>query len=399
MIKYSQLSRNSMIQSPVDFDETEQEETNWSDKQTSLDVVVYGTDWTIETIISQLEKGNIQLNPKFQRRDAWNCTKKSKFLESLFLGFPIPQIVLAEDTKKRGSYIVLDGKQRLLSLLQFIGKAEGKNNGFSLKGLDILVSELEGKSYHEIKNNLQYIDLITAFNNQTMRSVILKNWKDEKLLYTIFVRLNTGSVQLSPQELRQAMFPGDFSDYVDDVSTKSESLRKLLKINEPDFRMRDVEILVRYLAFKNYINKYNGSMRSFLDDTYKQLNSAWVSISNTIEQQIIDFELAVDAAISIFGLDDVARIPEEAGDRRLFNRAIFDVIIFYFSQAAIRDSALMNSDEVKSAFSQLWKESNDFSNSVGRATNSQSATRNRFKLWGEKLHSVIHIDFSIPEFS
>ncbi|MGN6930399.1 DUF262 domain-containing protein, partial [Neisseria sp. P0015.S010] len=76
-------------------------------------------DWTTETIIRQIEKGNIILNPDFQRRDAWNKKKKSQFIESLILGLPIPQIVLAESKDQKGKYIVLDGKQRLLSLRQF----------------------------------------------------------------------------------------------------------------------------------------------------------------------------------------------------------------------------------------------------------------------------------------
>ncbi|MGZ8225662.1 MAG: DUF262 domain-containing protein [Methylococcaceae bacterium] len=77
---------------------------------------VSGNDWTTETIISQIKKGNIQLNPDFQRRDAWDKSRKSRFIESLILGLPVPQIVLAESKERRGAYIVLDGKQRLLSI-------------------------------------------------------------------------------------------------------------------------------------------------------------------------------------------------------------------------------------------------------------------------------------------
>src|SRR4051812_41918067 len=83
--------------------------------------VVTGTDWTTETVVSQLKKGNIQLTPRFQRRDAWKKDRKSRFIESLIVGLPIPQIVLAESKSERGKFIVLDGKQRLLALLQFWG--------------------------------------------------------------------------------------------------------------------------------------------------------------------------------------------------------------------------------------------------------------------------------------
>src|SRR5690606_38118167 len=81
--------------------------------------VIWGTDWTTETIVNQLKKGNIDLNPKFQRRNAWSQINKSRFIESLILGLPIPQIILAEKKDLKGSYIVIDGKQRLLTIRSF----------------------------------------------------------------------------------------------------------------------------------------------------------------------------------------------------------------------------------------------------------------------------------------
>ena len=53
-----------------------------------------GSDWTAQTILNQLDRGNIVLNPRFQRRDAWKPVRKSLFIESMILGFPVPQLVL-----------------------------------------------------------------------------------------------------------------------------------------------------------------------------------------------------------------------------------------------------------------------------------------------------------------
>src|SRR5688572_2935664 len=91
-----------------------------SDLGTSLGKAsLSSSDWTVETILSQMRRGNIQLNPGFQRRDAWTDERKSGFVESLMLGLPIPQLVLAEHGTERGKYIVIDGKQRLLTLRRF----------------------------------------------------------------------------------------------------------------------------------------------------------------------------------------------------------------------------------------------------------------------------------------
>jgi hypothetical protein len=93
------------------------EEVNFDEKDETLDdelasngkpqsvlkeiskIIVAGTDWTTATILDQLVRENIQLNPRFQRRDAWDIIRKSRFIESIFLGFPIPQIVLASQEK------------------------------------------------------------------------------------------------------------------------------------------------------------------------------------------------------------------------------------------------------------------------------------------------------------
>ena len=116
------------------------------------DLAVTGTDWTVETIINQIKKGNIQLDPSFQRRDAWTTKVKSKFIESLFMGLPIPQIILAEQRDKKGKFIVIDGKQRLLSLKQFALPSKNEN-ALKLSGLEVL-SKFNRMTYADIENGL-----------------------------------------------------------------------------------------------------------------------------------------------------------------------------------------------------------------------------------------------------
>ena len=119
-------------------------------KDNFSDAVLWGTDWTTETVISQLKKGNIELSPSFQRRDAWGVDRKSSFIESIILGLPIPQIILAERKDKRGAYIVIDGKQRLLSIRQYsVTEENDEFQPLKLGGLKVL-DELNGKSYKEI---------------------------------------------------------------------------------------------------------------------------------------------------------------------------------------------------------------------------------------------------------
>ena len=78
--------------------------------------ITAGSDWTTETILRQMSVGNIDLDPQFQRRDVWSARTKSEFIESIFLNLPIPQIVLAAKKDDPNTFLVLDGKQRLLAL-------------------------------------------------------------------------------------------------------------------------------------------------------------------------------------------------------------------------------------------------------------------------------------------
>src|SRR5437763_16553657 len=82
----------------------------------AYNVVVAARDWTVDTIVQQVKEGNIDLDPAFQRRNAWRDDRRSRLIESFILGFPVPQIVLAENPRQRRSYIVIDGKQRLLTI-------------------------------------------------------------------------------------------------------------------------------------------------------------------------------------------------------------------------------------------------------------------------------------------
>src|SRR5690606_5929645 len=111
-------------------------------------------NWTTETLINQINKGNILLNPEIQRRDAWDKKRKSLFVESLILGLPVPQVVLAESKERRGAYIVLDGKQRMLSIRQFASSPNDPHyEQLKLTGLEIR-KDLRGKTLQSLQEDL-----------------------------------------------------------------------------------------------------------------------------------------------------------------------------------------------------------------------------------------------------
>lgn len=301
---YEQMKMEAQDPTTEDkFDSSEpyneqEEDISGLNKLDLSNMAISGTDWTADTIVNQIRKGNILLSPYFQRRDAWSPKMKSRFIESLFLGLPIPQIILAENKDKKGTYIVIDGKQRLLSLQQFV---EGNEEGKKLKLVGLEVKEKLNKMTYDDIQNSEYCDEIDAFNNQTIRTVVVKNWPSVEVLYLLFLRLNTGSVKLSPQELRQALYPGKFIDYVNSVSSTCDELKKMLNIKKPDFRMRDVEILIRYFSFAMFAKDYSGSMQQFLDNSCNKLNKTWDNRHLEIEDFYNRFQMAVQKTYDIFG--------------------------------------------------------------------------------------------------
>jgi hypothetical protein len=385
-----------------------QESNNSSESESEIQITpsvdftgvsVTGTDWTIETVLSQLTKGNIELNPRFQRRDAWEATRKCHFIESLFLGLPVPQIVLAERRDARGKYIVLDGKQRLLCLRQFTAKADDKNfNNFKLTDLTIR-KDLNEKSYSDIENDIALRGDITAFENQTLRTVVVRNWKNEGLLFLIFIRLNLGSKPLSPQELRQALHPGPFLDYADEASVSSKAIRRIFDCESPDFRMRDVELIIRFLGFVNFIADYKGNLKEFLDYVCQKLNAEWASYKEIITNQILQLDEADQLLSSAMcSIEQGYKYNKWMGSKfeGRFNRAVFDVLSVTAISPPLMDALRNRPTEVALAFKQLCKDDKSFLEAIERTTKSLSATRYRYKAWVSKLNASLGLNIQDP---
>lgn len=369
------------------------------------DAVLYGTDWTVRTLLQQIEQGNIDLAPDFQRRDAWSTRNKSRFIESVALQLPIPQIVLAERKEQRGTYIVLDGKQRLLTLAQFAGELADdhplwdeskKTKPLKLMGLKVLPG-LNGKTYKDIVNQPELGQIRTQFDNHTIRSALIRNWPDDDYLYEVFIRLNTGSARLSPQELRQAMKPGDFTEFLNERSANSTVLQEILGISGPDFRMRDVDLLLRLIAFLTRLPAYKGNLKPFLDDTHEHFNSKWQEEEGFIRSLSDKIEGALKFLVESFGsARDVGR--RWAGDHfeAPVNRAVLDVQIAAALDDDVRAAVTDKTLDMRSAFVEVCMEDQDFVQAITGTTKSISSIRLRYQRWQSKLEGILGKKIPFP---
>lgn len=378
-----------MTEEYVEFSTEEEAPTPAVDLAAFGNAVLWGTDWTVETIIAQLRRQNIEINPRFQRRDAWSRAAKSRFVESIILGLPIPQVVLAELPDQRGKYIILDGKQRLLSLLQFYGLGEGANNAFSLSGLEVR-QDLTRKRFRHFDRDQDLQNDLNAFLSHTIRAVVIRNWPSLDFLHLVFQRLNTGSLKLSPQELRQALAPGPFTYHADDSTVDAPAVHRLLGRQGPDPRMRDVELLVRFIAFRLRLENYTGRMKDFLDETCVTLNRTWNNSSETVERETAEFIAAIEMLEAVLG----EKLARKEGSR-LFNRSIFDALSYYAAIPEVREEMRNRPREVLAAYDAVTA-NEVFQTAVESDTAGLPHTSDRLRIWGEAIQEHLGVRVPIP---
>ena len=295
------------ITNAEDFEQEEENEIGTLDLDSFKDTSSFSLDLNAEMVEQYYKKKKFVFDPEFQRRYVWDAKRKSKFIESLMLNIPIPSILLADDREKN-EFIIIDGKQRLKAIVEFICP-ENNNIGFKLTGLEVL-KELNGYTYKHLLEDTSKIKMLSSFQNYTFKASIVRNY-NEKLLYFIFARLNSGSVQLSTQELRHTLFPGEFSKFINLESLENANIKKILKLpaGKCDSRMKDAELLCRYYAFKYYWNEYTSTVGALLDYTYKEINKNWGNLEKKVKNDLAEFNFAVDFIYKIFGDDSFINEP------------------------------------------------------------------------------------------
>lgn len=356
------------------------------------DLIVAPSDWTIGTIYQQLEK-QVDLDPAFQRRNVWSAIAKSKFIESLLLGIPIPQILLSVKKGKKGSYIVLDGKQRLLTISEFIKGKTPDGKEFRLKGMRIL-KELEGMSWSDIKKDEDRKD---QFWNETVRTTIIKNWSNQNVLYEIFYRLNSGSVKLSPMELRMALYPGEFLKWIISWSETLGPLHELLRKKRPDPRMADVEIAVRFLAFELSEGDYTGNLKEYLDVFCDATNAKFGMQKDEVAEKLSTLNKSITLGMDVFPNNTFCR--KYLGDKYegRFNRAILDVMLGSMANIRFYNYMKENPIKVRKAFEKMCVDNSDFIRSVETSTKNIGPTRTRFSAWYEVINAEFGISIPMPK--
>lgn len=353
-------------------------------------VVVYSRDWTVETIFSQISKENIDLSPAFQRRNAWNDHKRSKLIESLIAGLPVPQIVLAEDLKKKGSFIVIDGKQRLLALSGFLNPKQFPYwQSAKLKGLSTL-KDLEGLTMSDLEGHSNHSGSLRQFLNADIRCTIITGYKSDQVLYDIFYRLNSASVPLSSQELRQVLNRGEFTKTIMEETNKQIPLHAIMGLSGPDARLRDAEILSRYVGLSLRGKSYNGNLSSFLDETMSTLNAEWAAQEKIVRGAIKEFNEATQLVIDVMPDGKAGRKFSNGRWESRFNRVLLEVEAYYFSKVG-RDRMIAEREPFVEAFKEFIVADKSFMDSIESTTKTIDRYFTRFSSFQSFVNTFFNL--------
>lgn len=257
------------------------------DEAISYDITTSPNDFNTTTLVNMLESGIIKV-PFFQRNYVWDIKRASKLIESLLLGLPIPQIFLFE--KQKNNFLIIDGQQRLFTiyffrkgrfpksehrseLRQFFYQGEGfpdrilqDDQYFSDFSLKLPVQKGENENPFNKKKYDTLDNPSFDFDFKVIRNIIIKqNSPDDgdTAMFEIFNRLNTGGINLKPQEIRMSLYDSAFCHLI--LELNNEKMWRNITSEKTDLNLRDVEIILRGFSFLFNREKFKSSLKSFLN--------------------------------------------------------------------------------------------------------------------------------------
>ena len=333
-----------------------------------FEVSSYGWDSDVEGLVKRLNREDIKL-PGFQRGFVWSSTEQSRFIESLILGLPVPNIFLAQDRNSK-TLNIIDGQQRLKTLQRYLA------GDFSISNSKKIHQDLRGCYYNREVAKSPRSKVLDSADERTLSDSILHSivirpdptddsseYGNEynKAVIQIFRRLNTSGKALQPQEVRSCIFYGAFDDLLHSLN-KNESWRDLF--GPEHSRYKDVETILRFLALYECYESYKAPMPSFLDG-YMEANR------NMDDKKLKDLRQLFEITVKCL-LDACGSSLFKKGGTLLLSK--FDAVTVGFAKAS-SNGATIEKSEITSKISLLLEHKDyigsttEFINDTGNVIN------------------------------
>jgi hypothetical protein len=320
-----------------------------------FEITSYGADFAVAHLVDLLLREEITA-PSFQRGFVWSHQQASRFIESLLLGLPVPGIFLVKEYKTR-RLLVIDGQQRLLTLLYFYqGYLGNTGKKFYLKGVQDFY---EGLTYSTLKEEDR-----RKLDNSIIHTTIIQQEgpQDYEGIYLLFERINTGGTPLVSQEIRSGIFDGKFNHLLRELNLNDEWRAIFGPIS---YRMRDEELILRFFALYFEGEYYRSPMSRFLNH-FMQTN---MDLSSESERQFI----------ALFN-NTIHIIYESLGERafkphRTLNAAVFDAVMVGVARR-LEQGEIKNTEALREIYDELINDE-EFKKLVSSNTGGEASVRGR----------------------
>jgi len=326
-------------------------------------VVTDGYDMSIGELVNLYKDDELIIDPVFQRLFRWDDERKSRFVESILLGIPIPSVFVHQ--KEDGVWELVDGLQRLSTIFQLVGILKGERAAelgtLVLNGTKLLPG-LDGRrwepSVEGAEDGLGQA-LQVFIKRARLRVEILKSESDLDAKFELFQRLNTGGAALSAQEVRNSMAVSMNNTFYQWLVSISEYPAFLNTTNQTATKLDSqvgVELALRFLAFRNV--EYKNGL-----DVHEYLDTALVSVARNsefdFEEERLTFERTFDFLDSALGKNAFKRW-NGANFGGMFLMSLFEVMAIGVSRnldaLGKMDEGARNNFLLERAKS-LWQES------------------------------------------
>ena len=265
------------------LEDSEQYEAN-SNESPPTDIVAFNELRSCADLLRLYQSNQLEIQPDFQRDVVWSKPDQTRFIDSLTKQLPIPSMCISLDykTDKR---LVIDGLQRMSSIINFLSDDEWK-----LSELDDIEERLSGKTVHTIKTKSK--DLYDRVLNVMIPVTVIRcdysKYSHNEYLFTIFHRLNSGGLKLNNQEIRNCIYNGSFNTLLKTLA-KSVETKKLFGLKS---RFANQEMILRFFAFNEKLDVYNGQLSKFLNDYMfenRYLNAEKMAIKTKLYADVTSF--------------------------------------------------------------------------------------------------------------
>lgn len=328
------------------------------------DITSYGIDFDVEGLVRRLKRKDIFI-PHFQRDFVWKLPESSRFIESLLIGLPVPGIFLAQESSS-GKMLVIDGQQRLLSLLfyyeGYFNPKEGAKSDRIFK-LTKVKSEFEGKTY-ELLDPKDRINL----DNSVIHATVVKQESpadSDSSIYHIFERLNSGGRKLTTQEIRVAVYHGPLIALASELN-EVPAWRAIF--GQTNDRLKDQELILRFFSLFESGDSYTKPMVEFIN-SYCALNR----------------DISLEKASSLRSLFmDVTKLFITAVPEKLFrpgralNVALFDCCMVGLAKR-ISIGRAIDPDTVRAVYTQLL-ENKQIQALISQSTSDAKGVKERLQI-------------------